>query len=218
MPDQARGVDQDHRPQPFPVGPAQVGFEGAMAEPDVDVQRQDGAVPPGRVTAETAAGQDAAGEAVLERIVDLLGVAAAAVGEGQDFFCRHRFRSEAVRPLAAGRRDVGQQRPNAVGRVAVTGGDPRWPSLRAIRAGAFARQCSEGSRAPCEGASPVWQSSIHATDLRSFLELLSFWGVFHVLTIAFHAASKRLDATRARMLNTACPPFFPQRCPERFNR
>ncbi len=68
------------------------------------------------------------------------------------------------------------------------------------------------------GASPVWQSSIHAADLRSFLELLSFWGVFHVLTIAFHAASKRLDATRARMLNTACPPFFPQRCPEHFNR
>ena len=60
--DQAAGLDEEDLPDPLPVGPGQLLARRPPCRERVQIERQDGARPPGSVGADPAAGRGAARE------------------------------------------------------------------------------------------------------------------------------------------------------------
>ena len=119
--DQAACVNQKDASDPLPARPCQVLVQAPPCGQRVQVVGQQSSQPPCGVCAETAARHGAAGEAVLKRIMNSLGVAATTVEPVQDRLRGHRLRPEPVLAAFARRRDVGDQHAVGVGRLAALG-------------------------------------------------------------------------------------------------
>ena len=119
--DQADCVIQRDTSDPLPGRPGEVFVQAPPCGQRVQVVGQQGSQPPGGICPDTTARHGAVGEAVLERIMGSLGVAATTVGQAQDRLRGHRLRPEPVPAALARRRDVGDQYADGVGRLAVLG-------------------------------------------------------------------------------------------------
>ena len=117
--DEAACVDQEHAPDPLPGCPGEIFVQAPPCGQYVKIEGHQRSQPPGCVCTEATARHGAAGEAVLERVMSSLGVAAATVEQFQDRLRGHRLRPEPVLAAVARRRSVGDQHANGVVRLAV---------------------------------------------------------------------------------------------------
>ena len=119
--DQAAGVIQQDTADPLPGCPGEVLVQAPPCGQRVQVVGQQGSQPPCGICPETTAQHGAAGEAVLERIMGSLGVAATTVEQVQDRLRGHRLWPEPVPAAFVRCRDVGDQHADGIGRLAVLG-------------------------------------------------------------------------------------------------
>ena len=119
--DQAACVIRQDTSDPLPGCPGEFFVQAPPCGQRVQVVGQQGSQPPCGICPETTARHGAAGEAVLERIMGLLGVAATTVEQVQDRLRGHPLWPEPVPAAFARCRDVGDQHADGIGRLAVLG-------------------------------------------------------------------------------------------------
>ena len=119
--DQAACVIRQDTADPLPGRPGEVFVQAPPCGQRVQIVGQQGSQPPCGISPETTARHGAAGEAVLERIMGSLGVAATTVEQVQDRLRGHRLWPEPVPSAFARCRDIGDQHANGTGRLAVLG-------------------------------------------------------------------------------------------------